>query len=195
MLQTYLPLSPDLPTIVSRFTYRCLWMYLTLSWIYLLLSPDLPTIISKFTYCRLRIYLPLSLDLPTIASRITYPWDEKSGDENAGMKPWGWSVMQPYLDRMKSEHIKKILFPVLNWQSLLALPFLPRFSQCTMHICKYQIGSYKGVLLSTFPALAMLLPNLSLWKIFHNFPNFGGTETTQSCWCLPLRIEEWNWTI
>ena len=174
MLWIFLPLSPDLPTIVSRFTYRCLWMYLTLSWIYLLLSPDLPTIISN-------------------------PRDEKSGDKNAGMKPWGWSVMQPYLDkrwhRMKSEHIKKILFPVLNWQSLLALPFLPRFSQCTMHICKYQIGSYKGVLLSTFPALAMLLPNLSLWKIFHNFPNFGGTETTQSCWCLPLRIEEWNWTI
>ena len=34
--------------------------------IYLLSSPDLPTLVSGFTYHRVRIYLPSSLGLPTV---------------------------------------------------------------------------------------------------------------------------------
>ena len=65
MFRIYLPLSPDLPTVVYGFTYPR-------HWIYLRSSPDLPTIITGFTYRHLRIYLPSSPDLPTAISRFTY---------------------------------------------------------------------------------------------------------------------------
>ena len=92
MLQIYQPLSLDLPTIVSGFTYRHLSIYLpsfrdlpTIAagftychsgstyrclQFYLLSSPDLPTVVSVFTYRRLWIYLPFSPNLPTIVSAL-----------------------------------------------------------------------------------------------------------------------------
>ena len=70
MLRIYLMSSPDfppdLPTVVTGFTYPRLQIYLPS-------SPDLPTVITGFTYHHLQIYLPLSPDLPTLVSGFTYP--------------------------------------------------------------------------------------------------------------------------
>ena len=71
-LRIYLSSSQHLPTIVSGFTYHCHRIYLLSFGIYLPLSPVLPTVVSRSTYCRFCIYLPSSLDLPTIFSKFTY---------------------------------------------------------------------------------------------------------------------------
>ena len=58
MLRIYLPLSLNLPTIVS----------------------DLPTVVSGFTYFRLRIYLPLQDE----KSGAEKSGDEKAKDDGGG---------------------------------------------------------------------------------------------------------------
>ena len=79
MLQIYQPLSPDLPTIVSGFTYRHLSIYLpsfrdlpTIAAGFTYCHSYLPTVVSSFTYCRLQIYLLSFLYLPTVVSGFTY---------------------------------------------------------------------------------------------------------------------------
>ena len=79
MLQIYQPLSLDLPTIVSGFTYRHLSIYLpsfrdlpTIAAGFTYCHSYLPTVVSSFTYCRLQIYLLSFLYLPTVVSGFTY---------------------------------------------------------------------------------------------------------------------------